>query len=64
MVKIMLAKTIDHEIIRHAQNDHSDDRLLATFHTARGGKLFRPRVYPIVIIYVPVSSNIVKWTGT
>jgi hypothetical protein len=29
---------IDREIIRHAQNDHSDDRLLATFHTARGKK--------------------------
>jgi hypothetical protein len=29
---------IDREIIQHAQNDHSDDRLLATFHTARGKK--------------------------
>jgi hypothetical protein len=29
---------IDREILRHAQNDHSDDRLLATFHTARGKK--------------------------
>jgi hypothetical protein len=29
---------IDREIIRHAQNDHSDDRLLATFHIARGKK--------------------------
>jgi hypothetical protein len=35
MVKIMLAKTIDREIIPHTLNDHSDDRLLATFHTAR-----------------------------
>jgi hypothetical protein len=26
------------EIIWHAQNDHSDDRLLGTFHTARGQK--------------------------
>jgi hypothetical protein len=29
---------IDREIIRHAQNDHSDDRLLATSCTARGKK--------------------------
>jgi hypothetical protein len=29
---------IDREIIRPAQNDHSDDRLLVTFHTARGEK--------------------------
>jgi hypothetical protein len=29
---------IDREIMRHAQNDHSDDRLLATFHNARGKK--------------------------
>jgi hypothetical protein len=27
---------MDREIIQHAQNDHSDVRLLATFHTARG----------------------------
>jgi hypothetical protein len=32
---------IDQEIIRHAQNDNSDDRLLATFHNARGKKLPR-----------------------
>jgi hypothetical protein len=39
MVKIKTCQDyIDREIIRHAQNDHSDDRLLATFHTARGKK--------------------------
>jgi hypothetical protein len=27
---------IDREIIWHAQNDHSDDRLLVTFYTAKG----------------------------
>jgi hypothetical protein len=38
MVKIMLAKTIliDRVIIRHAQNDHSFDRLLETFQLLRG----------------------------
>jgi hypothetical protein len=30
---------INREITWHAQNDHIDDRLLATFHTARGKKL-------------------------
>jgi hypothetical protein len=30
---------IDRKIIRHAQYDHSDDRLLATFHTAWGKKI-------------------------
>jgi hypothetical protein len=29
---------IDRDIKPHSQNDHSDDRLLATFHTARGKK--------------------------
>jgi hypothetical protein len=45
MVKIMLANTIVREIIRHAQNDHSDDRLLATFHTGRGKKLRRGNLW-------------------
>jgi hypothetical protein len=38
---------IDREIIRHAQNDHSDDRLLATFHSARGKKLSRGNLWSV-----------------
>jgi DUF917 family protein len=40
-------REIDREIIRHAQNDHSDDRLLATFHTARGKKLPRGNLWSV-----------------